>query len=275
MSQAGSWNAISEVSSNRVILGVDFPAPGRIEGSFTDLAAKLGSGYRFLHTVPPGASPDQRITAEAYTQQWVQDIRQHGWQVLAVLGYCVGSVYAAAIVENISEWQDTAPKCILFDPVYVSARMVALEAYKIVSRFGKLLSEDEVELARKRMAELLESEPGDVADAAVACVGLYREIGSTAFGRLGLDDFRRNEMTQLFESYMSWASVAAQIDPTRAWKHSTVILSADYANEANRGEGENTFNDMFASEIFLDVAHGDLLRSDCAAKAVLGQVENA
>jgi hypothetical protein len=276
MSQAGSWNEISEADSNRVILAVDFPAPGRVEGNFADLAAKLGPGYRFLSTVPPpGASPEQRITAEAYTRQWIQDIRRHGWQVVAVLGYCVGSVYAAAIVESISEWQDTAPKSMLFDPTWVTASMVPLEARKIISKFGALLSEDEVELARNRTEELLESESGDVADAAIACVGLYREIGSTLFGRLGLDSVRRDEIIRLFESYMSWASVAGQIDPRRVWKCSTAILSAEYANEASSAGGANTSNGIFANEIILDVSHSDLLGSDYAAKAVLGQVEDA
>jgi hypothetical protein len=275
MPDYASWNVISEGESNRVILGVDFPAAGRAEASFTELAPGLGSEFGFLQTVAPLLSPDQRVSGDTYTRAWIDDARRSGWQVAAVLGYCLGSVYATAIAESISAWQDAAPKIILFDPLRSDIRLLGLETRKVISRFGPLLSKDEVELAEKRIDEITTPEPGvpaDLAEAAVALVALYREIGLPAFGRLGLKDVRKNEMIRLFESYISWTSVAAQVDPMRSWKKSTAIMSTEYVRQSRGDESANIWASIFGEVIALDVAHGDLLRSESTVKVILGQV---
>jgi hypothetical protein len=275
MPDATSWNVVSTGKSNRVILGVDFPAAGRAEGSFTELAARLGSEFGFLQTAAPPFSPDQRISGDAYTQRWIDDARQSGWQVAAVLGYCLGSVYTAPIAESISGWQDFPPKTILFDPLQADIRLLGLETRKVIARFGPLLSKDEVELAEKRIAEIVTPEPGvpaDLADVAVALVGLYRDIGIPAFDRLGLNDSRKGEMTRLFESYMSWMSVAAQIDPMRSWRQSTAIMSAEYVRQSDGEASANVWDSIFGEKIALDIAHADLLRSESTVQVILGQV---
>lgn len=275
MPDAASWNVISEGKSNRVILGVDFPAAGRAEASFTELAAGLGSEFGFLQTVAPRFSPDQRVSADTYTRAWVDDARRSGWQVAAVLGYCLGSVYAAPIAESISAWQDAAPKIILFDPLRADIRLLGLEIRKVISRFGPLLSKDEVELAEKRIDEITTPAPGvsaDLAEAAVALVALFRDIGQPACARLGLNDARKNEMIQLFESYISWTSVAAQVDPMRSWKKSAAIMSTEYVRQSGGDEPADIWASIFGEVIALDIAHGDLLRSESTVKVILGQV---
>lgn len=274
MPSASSWDVISDVNSNKIILSVDFRAAWRSEASFPELASRVGAEYRFLQTAPPNTCPDKRPAVDAYIQNWVQEAQQGGWQVAAVLGYCVGSVYAAAIAEGISQWQP-APKIVLFDPLLPAIRFIALEMYRVIGYFASasLLSSDEVERAKERTAELIGSEPGDIVDFAAALVGLYREIGSIAFGKLGLRAARSNEMIQIFESFMSWMSVADQIDPTDAWKRSTAIISADYLllskHELSAGLASN---DLIGQTIPVDVPHNDLLRSDSAAKVLLEQV---
>ena len=275
MPDAVSWNVISEGKSNRVILGVDFPAPGRAEGSFTELAAKLGAEFGFLQTTAPPFSPDQRVSAQAYTQGWIDDARRGGWQVAAVLGYCLGSVYTAPIAESISGWQDTAPKVILFDPLRSDIRLLGLETRKVFGRFGPLLSKDEVELAGKRIGEIVASGPGglaDLAESAIALVGLYRELGLPAFDRLGLKQARKDEMIRLFDSYMSWMSVAAQVDPMRAWRKSAAIMSTEYVRQSDGDQTAKIWASVFGENIALDVAHGELLRSESTVKAILGQI---
>lgn len=273
MPGAGSWNVISGENSNRVILVVDFPAAGRTEAGFIELAARMGPEYKFLQTAPPSVRPDQRPGSDAYIQPWIQAAQRGGWQVTAVLGYCVGSIYAAPIAEGVSEWQRIAPKVILLDPLSGDIRLLAAEMYKMIDRLSPLLSSEEIGQAGKRTAELTESEPGDVAEAAIGLVGIYREIGSAAFGRLGLDESRGNEMIQLFESYMSWISVAAQIDPRRTWKRSVAIMSADYVKQAAEDPSAGVLNSIVDRTIPLDVTHGDLLRSDATVEAVRGQLE--
>jgi hypothetical protein len=273
-----SWNVISEGKSDRVILGVDFPAAGRAEASFTELAARLGSEFRFLQVVAPCFSPDQRVSADAYTRAWIDDARRSGWQVAAVLGYCLGSVYTAPIADSISAWQDTVPKVILFDPLRPDIPLLGLETRKVISRIRPLLSKDEVELAEKRIDEITTPEPGasaDLAEAAVALVALFRDIGLPVCERLGLNDARKNEMFQLFESYISWTSVAAQVDPMRSWKKSTAIMSTDYVRQSGGDESADVFAGIFGEVIALDVAHADLLRSESTVKVILSRLADS
>lgn len=275
MPDVSSWSVISEVGSNRVILGIDFPAAGRAEGSLADLAARIGPGYGFLQVVPPRVSPDQRISVGEYTQHWLGEAQRSGWQVAAVIGYCLGSVYAAPIAESISGWQDPPPQIILFDPLYADLKLLALEANKIVGQFGPLLSQDEVALAAKRIGELTGQGSGEsagVADATVALVDFFREIGAAAFGRLGLNESRQHEMLQLFESYMSWIAVAAQINPIQSWMRSTAVMSLDYVRQADGEADEQMWSSLFGQQATLDVGHGDLLRSEAAAETVLGHM---
>jgi len=275
MPDASSWNVISEAGSNRVILGIDFPAAGRTEASITDLAGKLGSGYGFVQVVPPRVSPSQRVPAEIYIRQWIEELQRNGWNIAAVLGYCIGGVYAAAVAERISGWQATVPKVVLFDPMPADIRLLGQEVGKIIDRLAPLLSDDETRLAMKQVGELTCGSAGDTADlaqTAIALAGLYRETGSAAFGRLGLNEARRNEMTQLFESYLAWLSVAAQINPLPIWKKSTAIFSTDHIRQASETKSIDVA-DIFGRIIAIEAAHGDLLRDDSAVRAVLGQME--
>src|ERR1017187_5746259 len=89
--------------------------PGRpAEAGFGGLAARIGPGFTFLQTKPPAARSGQRLSGDAYVGPWIEGISSGRRQVLAVLGYRIGSVYAAAIAEGISRGQPM-PKVILFD----------------------------------------------------------------------------------------------------------------------------------------------------------------
>lgn len=273
MPTASSWDVISGTDSDRVILGVDFPAAGRDEAGFAELAAGLGKGYRFLQTIPPRVSPDRRVVGDAYTEPWIEQARQAQWQVVAVIGYCVGSMYAAPIADRIAEWQQPGPKVILLDPLPADVRLLAMEMHKIIGRLAPLLSADEVENAKHATEELVEAEPRDITGRAIALVDLYRKLGSVVFGRLGLDDRRREEMIQLFASYMSWISGAAAVDPTAAWNRGTAIMSAEYVKQTTKDVSAEAGDGLIGNTMIFDVAHRDLLRSDCTIKAVRYQLE--
>jgi hypothetical protein len=272
MSSAGSWDVISGPDSGRVILGVDFPAAGRDEAGFSELAALIGPEYRFLQTIPPSVRPDQRVVGAAYVQPWIHQARQARWQVAAVIGYCVGAMYAAPVADSIAEWQQPGPKVILLDPLPADVRLLSLEMHKIIGRLAPLMSPDEVTQARKRTAELVETDPRDVTGTAIALVELYTELGSLAFGRLGLDEGRRDEMVQLFASYMSWIAAAAT-DASAAWDRSTAIMSAEYVRQATGNISDGPHDNPIGSTTIFEVAHADLLRSDCTVKAILEQLE--
>jgi hypothetical protein len=273
MPRVSSWEVISGTDSDRVILGVDFPAAGRDEAGLAELAAGIGKGYRFLQTIAPRVSPDQRVTGDAYIEPWIQQARQAQWQVAAVIGYCVGSMYAAPIADRIAEWQQPGPKVILLDPLPADVRLLSLEMHKIIARLAPLLSAEEVADAKQETERLVEADQRDIAGRAIALMDLYRELGSVVFGRLGLNEARREEMIQLFASYLSWIAGAATIDPTAAWNRGTAIISAEYVKKTLQSVDGDVKDDLVGNTMIFDVAHRDLLRSDCTIKAVRYQLE--
>jgi hypothetical protein len=273
MSDSSSWDVIFGADSTQVVLGVDFPARRRREAGFLDLATRIGPGYKFLQTKPPAAGSWQRPCGDAYVGPWLEDIRQDRHQVLAVLGYRIGSVYAAAIAEGISQWQPM-PKIILFDPQFSSIELLGLEFHKEISAISSLLGDDEIERARKAAVEISRAAPGDVVSVAAEIVESYLEAITAPFERAGLGDARSNKFTVSFESYMSWLSAADQIDPGLAWRRSTGITSSAYDELPARAHLADDGRCLIGQMIPFDVGHADLLRSDCVARAVLDLLES-
>ena len=273
MPDSSSWDVIFGADSGQVVLSVDFPARRRQEASFLDLATRIGPGYRFLQTKPPAARSFQRLCGDAYVGPWIDGIQQGRHQVLAVLGYRIGSVYAAAIAEGIAQWQ-TMPKLILFDPQFSSIELLSLEFHREISSISSLLGDDEIERARKAAAEISQAATSGVADVAAEIVESYLEVITIPFERAGLGDARSNKFTVSFESYMSWLSAAGQIDPSPAWKRSTGIASSAYAGLPARAHLADDDCGLIGQMIPFDVSHADLLRSDSVAQAVLGLLES-
>jgi hypothetical protein len=265
MPYSGSWDVIFAAVSDQIVLGVDFRLTRRPAAGFADLAASIGPRYGFLRTRPPATRQDLRFSGDAYVGPWLEDIQHGPHRVHAVLGYRVGSVYAAAIAAGISRWQQ-APEVILFDPQFASRKLLCAEFHSEISAISPLLSDDEIERTRKAATEICES-AGDVANAAVELAGTYREVSSVAYERVGLGGACGEKFIASFESYISWLSVADQIDPRPVWKRSTTIVSSDYAELPDR---ESLVDDRLIGRMIpFDAGHADLLRSDSVASAVL------
>jgi len=190
-----------------------------------------------------------------------------------VLGYCVGGIYASAIAECISQWQPE-PDIILFDPQFTSMKFLGLELRKEISSISSLLSDDEIERAGKIASEISESKPVDVVQAAADAVESYLEVIAAAFERTGLGDPRGSKLNEGFKWYMTWLSVAAELDPGRALKKSTVILSCDYDGLPGRMFLDDDVDRLAGRCIVCNVGHADLLRSDTVAKEVLDLLES-
>ncbi len=269
MPDSTSWDVIFGADSDQVILGVSFPAAGRREEDFAELATRIGPGYKFLQTKPPMVRCGQQPCGDAYVGPWIESIKRDRHQVLAVLGYRTGSVYAAAIAEGISRWQPM-PKVILFDPQFTSTRLLGLEFHREISSISSLLSDDEIERTRKIVTELPESAADGVTDTAAEMAELYWEVSSVAFERVGLGDAYNGRFITPFVSYISWMSGADQIDPTAVWKRSTAIVSSDYERRPNGTPLAAGADRLIGRSIPVDVGHSDLLRSEPVAAAVLG-----
>ncbi|MBO1419455.1 hypothetical protein [Streptomyces sp. FH025] len=277
MPNENAWSVITAPTSKSLILGVDFPAAGRREAGFEDLAEKMGpawAGHGFLQTTPPPVRLADRPAGDYYTDFWLRDGDWDAYEVVAVLGYCVGGVYAGEIAERLAQRQGTAPKVILFDAQVTDLQLLESEIHKMIGLAGPVFTADEAEHARKRAAEIVGTPSIGLLDAAVEIVGLYREMASIAFQRIGLAEARRDEVVRLFESYMTWLSAASQIDPSRAWGGSLSITSSDYA-ELERGGAATVVNatKSLGRRIELEIGHVDLLRDPSTVRTLLDSAE--
>lgn len=271
MPDLACWEVISGADSGRVVLGVDFPTTPRRAG-FTELSAMIGPHYCFLQTRPPAIRVVQSSRGESYVGRWVEGIRRESHQVQAVLGFCVGSLYAAAIAADIARRQPM-PKVILFNPQFASAKYLAFEFLREIDAISSLLSDQEIARTRKAADEISDPQACGLADAAAEMTEIYRELTSLAFERVGIGTGYDARFITPVCSYISWLSAAGKIDPSSVWQHSTAIVSSDYAGLAP-GNRVRTGHGAIGKQIRFDVAHDDLLRSDSVARAVAGLLES-
>lgn len=274
MPDSSSWDVICDADSSQVVLGVDFPARRRQEAGFPDLAIRIGPAYRFLQAKPPAAGSYQQPNGDAYVGPWLEGIRQDRHQVLAVLGYRLGSVYATAIAEGISRWQPM-PKIILFDPQFSSIELLGLEFHREISAISSLLGDDEIKRARKAVTEISKAATGDATNVAAEMVESYLDVITAAFERVGLGDARSDKFILSFISYMTWLSAAGKIDPGPVWKHSTSIASSAYAELTAKAHPTGDSRRFIGQQILFDVGPADLLRSDSVAQAVRDLLESS
>ncbi|MBO2456937.1 hypothetical protein [Actinomadura violacea] len=273
MPNQNPWSTVATADPGKVILGVDFPAEGRREADFGDLMKKMGaewSGYSLMQTIPPNIRLDERPSSDTYVRHWIQDGPWREYEVVAVMGYCVGGVYAAPIARSVADAQGSMPEVVLFDPQFTDAGLLASEMVKNISMAGPVFSDEEAEQGRKDTERIVAANAGDLMDAATAIVGLYRDLASIAFKRLGLNDDRRDEIIRLFESYMAWLASAAEIDPAPVWAGATAVMSADYLGlEAQGNASVGAATRIIDRRFSLDVTHADLMRADSTAELLL------
>jgi hypothetical protein len=272
MPDSACWDVISGSGSDsrQIVLIVDFPAARRREAGFSELARSVG-GYRFLQTRPPDARSCQRLAGDSYVGPWIDGIEQDRHQVLAVLGRGIGGVYAAAIAEGISRLRQM-PKVILFDPQPASIEHLGIEFRRELSDLASLLNDEEIERTTRITSEITGSAACDVADAASRMAGIYCELCSLAYERIGLGSDDNDKDATSFDSYMSWLSAAGGIDPGPIWKRSTAIVSSDYAGPGS-GEALEGRDRLIGRKIPFDIDQADLLRSDSVAEAIAGLLD--
>ena len=255
MPDSDAWEAILGGDASGTALVVDCSAGMRRELDFAELEARIRSGYRYLRTKLLAGGRGERLSGDAYVSRWSEDIRRAGNPVVAVFGSRVGSVYAAAIADSISRWQQR-PAVILFDPQAAGIELLNEEFRRELTSLSSLFSADEIERARKIGHKVTGPATRDVAAVAAEIFEDYLEMITAAYERVGLGDPRDSELTEPFRSYISLISAASQIDQDCVWERSTAITSADYP-DVLYGEFLNG-----PRRIKFDVRHADLFRSD-------------
>jgi hypothetical protein len=273
MPTSSQWDVIFNAGSAQTVLGIDFSGSKRCQASFTELASRIGSGYRFLQARPVSVRPGEWPSSDEYIASWVEDARRDGNPMRAVLGHCIGSVYAAAVAERISQWQPESG-IILLDPQFPSMKFLGHELHQEISATSSLMSDDEIKRAKEIANNISDLNPWDIVRIAASAVEGYLEVITPAFERAGLGDARGSQLCEYFASYIAWISTAAEFDPSRVLKRSIVIMSRDYARLPGRMLPDDYAGGLTDRWLVCDVSHADLLRSDSAAKAVLDLLDS-
>jgi hypothetical protein len=265
MEQPAAFNVLRGSSTTDLILASDFAATtGRTVGSFSDLIPRLKTGYAVWETRPP--APGDR-SADDHLDRWAADVRASGLTVRAVLGYCVGSVFGAGLVERVSAWQEP-PMLIVFDPEVPHPALLHRHYLDAVTALAGFMTAAQVEAAR-REGDVALAEKLAMTELAKVLSDLIVAYGEPALAGIGLAADRSAELLGGFRAFLSYLVSAAELDPSRGWAAATSITSATEHNglntlPADRREG------AVAREILFDLPHPELLRDPDVAAAVEG-----
>ncbi|RMI38650.1 hypothetical protein EBN88_16500 [Streptomyces triticirhizae] len=257
---------LNDVGSNELILASDFPATGRTIPGFADLVAKLRPHRQVWETAPPPAGTETGLHATDYVDAWLADVRESGLRVTAVLGYCVGGVFAAPLAEHIASWQDEPPAVILFDPERPDGALIHRHYHELVAGLSSVLSTDEIQAAQERGRKAREQHD-DLPALAAELSSLFADVGEVGFTRVGLDPARRGELVATFRGFVHYLVVAAEVDPVPVWRRATAVSSHSPLNGLNVLGAEER-DTIVARDIRFALDHGDLLRDDDVVRHV-------
>ncbi|TDD94231.1 hypothetical protein [Actinomadura rubrisoli] len=257
MSISAAWKTLAESENSAgIILAVDFDTTGRPEARFSDLVAHMGPGHTVWESVPP---PGGTLGPDDYIEHWAAPIEAGRRPVRALTGFCAGAVYAAALAERIRAVQDTEPRLILFDPELSTAQTLMWQYHKVMGFMSAVLSADEIAEARAAGQRLHDRDPevGALKDALIA---LARETGEPALTKAGLDEARREELFEVFESFLGYLAAAGRIDPLPEWRKAIAFSSASPLSGLNAMRASGLGGEVtVAEEIGIDVDHGTML----------------
>ncbi|GAA2157713.1 hypothetical protein GCM10009760_60080 [Kitasatospora kazusensis] len=270
MAESGSWKTLVEGGgSGGIVLAVDFDTTGRPEARFSDLVANLRTDLAVWETVPPAAGSEYARSGAGYVDCWAQRLEAERPQIKALLGFCAGSVYAAALAERIASWQQAEPLLVIFDPEVSVSQTLMWQYHKVVGFMSSVISDEDVATAREAGLQLHNRTP-EIGPLKDGLIRLIREIGEPAFTRVGLDEARREELFSVFESFLCYLAAASDIDPLDRWRSAVAFSSASPLSglRAMRASGVGGDRLAVAREIEIDVEHGSMLADKGLAEAV-------
>ncbi|GAA2604026.1 hypothetical protein [Streptomyces axinellae] len=250
------WVKIGEGPEKEIILAVDFDVTGRLEANFRDLVGLLPEPVAVWQTVPPAESYRRMLATQDYLTFWREYPGKGRKPVSTVLGYCVGSVFASELADEIEKAQGSRPRLLLFDPEMPNTLSLYRDFGKVTEMMSVLSAEEKQQLLER--AEEVRAEHGEEFDAVSGrLIELYEEAGGAAFERLGLDEDLGAELLGLFRAYVSYLAAARKLDPSRGWREATAITSV----------GSSTGARQAVEELRFETSHDELLRSPQAAAA--------
>jgi hypothetical protein len=254
-------NVISTGGSGRLIIAADFPATARTVAGFTDLFAgdaAPADGDAVWETAPPPTGAAVAMSASDHIDRWMDDVPAGGSGVRAVLGFCIGAVYAAALTERVAKIQVEPPQLIVFDPERPDPDLLLRHYSGVFERLGPAAS------AQERTAALddgrqARGECGTMAELADSLSGLFLRHGAPILARTGLDEWRQQELRSTFAGFLAYLVAADELDPLPAWSQATAISSGTAHSGLNPLPADVRARTV-ARELRFAVPHTELLR---------------
>lgn len=280
-----AWRTLHEGSGDAVILAVDFDTTGRTQAGFPELAAVWRPEATVLAALPPAGD----VAPDAYVDHWLTTLPtpsapstrstvpgtpaasgsggvpapsarpDEETRVIAVLGYCAGAVFAAALADRLAERRQDAPVLVLLDPELPDAEGL-YEDYEASGRsLVTLLEPAEAEEFAAAARQTRSAHPGgDPALVGPELAAAYARAVDAAAERLDLDDDIRDELAGSFTAYVRYLAAASTLDPLPTWAARATALTSTPPEHA------------VAHEERIDTSRGDLLRDSRTAEALNG-----
>ncbi|MBI3688126.1 MAG: hypothetical protein HY241_12480 [Actinobacteria bacterium] len=252
-------------ASDELVLTADFAATGRTTATFHDLVERLATEVNIWETAPAPYGTEQGMTGHDQVDRWARDLKDSGLRVRAVIGFCGGGVYAAALAERASRWQ-AEPRLVLLDPGVVKPYMQVEHVQGWLTRLTPAFAEEDAGHARRALLDIATTSPGPL-ELARRLGGYVREVLQPALGRTGHSGQAASDLADLVIGYLHWLAGAAQLDPRPRWREAPAL------NSATPGFGLHLLPaadraGLVRAVTFYDVPHSDLMRHDQVARAV-------
>ncbi|MFF3441521.1 hypothetical protein [Streptosporangium sp. NPDC002721] len=272
MNLVTNWTTLKESDSADLVLCVDFTGTGRAEAGFSTLVARMDLDATFWHVDPPGLAPGSGVDGPGYLGSWLPPIMAGGRNVTAVLGYCVGAVYAGELATRLAEVQERAPALVVFDPEPITLENIYFQFGKVFDILSSILTPEDVVATQEAMDRLIGQEGVTVGRYADHLYGTFSQIAHNAFERAGLDMEYAEEMLGTFSAFLSYMSLADQFDPWGNWRKAVAVSSSTPHNGLNRLR-DTAPGPLVAEELRFEETHAELFRSDEIARAVTKVLE--
>ncbi|MEV4826363.1 hypothetical protein [Micromonospora sp. NPDC049274] len=270
MNLKSTWTALRNSTSQEVVLCADFQTTGRAEAGFPDLVPMLRHDSNYWLISPAPVAPDSPVDAGEYLESWLAPVREIGLPVRAVLGFCLGGVYGAALADGVARFQGSPPDLILLDPEQTQLVTIQYQLTKVLTMLNTVLAEAEIAEIHAKLGELASVEDISVRRYSREMFGEFRRFTNGAFERAGLDPGYGQEMLELFSAFLSYLSIAEDLDPRPAWLGATALSSTSPDSGLNRlrRTGEMGTGPLVSDEIGFAEEHTELLRSSEVAQTV-------
>ncbi|MFD4475663.1 hypothetical protein ACFWPU_06060 [Streptomyces sp. NPDC058471] len=224
------WHVLRDGDAG-LILTVAFDA-GRGDARFADLASRL-DGRQVLEGVPRPSTVAAllRHGADAYVTPWLEEIKERGQPVRAVLGHCAGSGLARELAARLRRLGLGEPALITFDPVLVDSRTLGEDYRTAVHTLAAQLSPQDLDtaLAAARPCDDGPLATGaDVLPLAEALEAAYGTAVAAACRALGVAPAVQQQLSDRFSHYLAYLAASAWTDaaPPRDTPPATTVLSA-------------------------------------------------